>query len=180
MAVAAARHIPPSSTRKNSLQQRCLFCFAGNHRPFVWSPAFRRSRPAKAGTPCNFPRRPKNDGVLECARQSAASTPLWSCPKRQTHSLLILSISIRSTASTEELQTPQRGHLRPLNEGSAPRPTSASLNRMVVGFVIPDIRNSILQTRTVPSKNGFPPEYWSTFRVVTLPISRSASRVRNA
>ena len=24
------------------------------------------------------------DGVLECARQSAASTPLWSCPKRQT------------------------------------------------------------------------------------------------
>ena len=33
--------------------------------------------------------RRKNDGVLECARQSAASTPLWSCPKRQTHSLLI-------------------------------------------------------------------------------------------
>ena len=31
--------------------------------------------------------RPKNDGVLECARQSAAPTPLWSCPKRQPHSL---------------------------------------------------------------------------------------------
>jgi hypothetical protein len=29
----------------------------------------------------------KNDGVLECARQSAASTPLWSCPKgKPTHS----------------------------------------------------------------------------------------------
>ena len=27
--------------------------------------------------------RRKNDGVLECARQSAASTPLWSCPERQ-------------------------------------------------------------------------------------------------
>ena len=35
-----------------------LFCFAGNHGPFAWSPAFRRSGPAKAGTTCNFPRRP--------------------------------------------------------------------------------------------------------------------------
>ncbi len=55
--------------------------------------------------------RRKNDGVLECARQSAASTPLWSCPKRHTHSL-----PISSTASREEPRNPQRGHLRPLNE----------------------------------------------------------------
>jgi hypothetical protein len=48
----------PCSVRKNSLQQRCLFCFAGNLELFVWSPAFRRSGPAKAGTTCNFPRRP--------------------------------------------------------------------------------------------------------------------------
>ncbi len=53
----------------------------------------------------------KNDGVLECARQSAASTPLWSCPKRQTHSLPI-SIPISSTASREESRNPQRGDLR--------------------------------------------------------------------
>ena len=58
MAVSALRQPRPSSARRNSLQQRCLFCFEGNHGPFVCSPAFRRSGPAKAGTPCNFPRRP--------------------------------------------------------------------------------------------------------------------------
>ena len=59
--------------------------------------------------------RRNNDGVLECARQSAASTPLWFCPNRQTHSLPI-RIPIRSTASHEEPRNPQRRHLRSLNE----------------------------------------------------------------
>jgi hypothetical protein len=40
----------------------------------------------------------KNDGVLECARQSAASTPLWSCPKTQTHSLPSGSQSVQLQA----------------------------------------------------------------------------------
>ena len=66
--------------------------------------------------------RRKNDGVLECPRQRAASTPLWSCPKRQSHSLPI-SISIRSTASREEPRYPQRAHLHPLTEWQWPEPS---------------------------------------------------------
>ncbi len=56
----AARQTPPSTllhTQKLAATEM-PFCFAGNLGSFVWSPAFRRSRPAKAGTPCNFPRRP--------------------------------------------------------------------------------------------------------------------------
>ena len=83
----AARHIPPSSTRKNSLQQRCLFCFAGNHRPFVWSPAFRRSGPAKAGTPCNFPRRPcfvmESVRGLDIAKKPSHGVPPWGRDRLQ-------------------------------------------------------------------------------------------------
>ena len=64
------------------------------------------------------------DGVLECARQSAASTPLWSCPKRHTHSLRI-RIPISSTASREEPRNPQRRNLRTLNEWLCASPETA-------------------------------------------------------
>ena len=62
------------------------------------------------------------DTVVECARQSAASTPLWSCPKR--HPLTFIRIPIRSTASHEEPRNPQQGHLRPLNkwQNDSPHP----------------------------------------------------------
>ena len=83
----AARQTPPSSARKNSLQQRCPFCFVGNHRHFVWSPAFRRSRPAKAGTPCNFPRRPcfvmESVRGLDVAKKPSHGVPPWATCQSQ-------------------------------------------------------------------------------------------------
>jgi hypothetical protein len=75
----------------------------------------------------------KNDGVLECARQSAASTPLWSCPKRQTHSQ---PGSQSVQLSHEEPRNPQQGHLRPdaHRDGSrhlSPSPIPISVGRSV-------------------------------------------------
>jgi hypothetical protein len=104
---------PPPRTQRSP--HRCgLRCAPKN--PGLTAEGYERGFVAARQTP-PFSKswRRKNHAVLECARQSAASTPLWSCPKRQTHSLPS-RIPISSSASREEPRNPQRGHLRTLNE----------------------------------------------------------------
>jgi hypothetical protein len=49
-------HPPPHA--KTRCNRDAFFVSRASTDPFVWSPAFRRSRPAKAGTTCNSPRLP--------------------------------------------------------------------------------------------------------------------------